>query len=60
APAPAAPARRRTADVAAPPPVVGAPVLPLLPPGPGVDVDALRAAVAVAAGRAAALLRGER
>ncbi|MGK5520355.1 hypothetical protein ACSNN9_13470 [Micromonospora sp. URMC 107] len=44
----------------APPPVVGAPVLPLLPPGPGVDVDALRAAVAVAAGRAAALLRGER
>ncbi|MEU4782811.1 hypothetical protein, partial [Micromonospora sp. NPDC023633] len=44
----------------APQPAVGAPVLPLLRPGLGVDVDALRAAVAVAAGRAAALLRGER
>ncbi|MFV2114566.1 hypothetical protein ACFHW0_19835 [Micromonospora sp. LOL_025] len=39
-----------------PEPVPGAPTLPLLPPGPDVDVDALRAAVAVAAGRAAALL----
>lgn len=35
----------------------GAPIPPLLPPGPEVDVDALRRLVAVAADRAAALLR---
>ncbi|MEV4465618.1 SWIM zinc finger family protein [Micromonospora echinofusca] len=44
----------------APEPVPGAPTLPLLPPGPDVDVDALRSAVAVAAGRAAALLHAHR
>jgi hypothetical protein len=36
---------------------VDAPTLPLLPPGPDVDVDALRHLGAVAAARAAALLR---
>ncbi|MGW4502878.1 SWIM zinc finger family protein [Micromonospora sp. NPDC004336] len=40
-----------------PPGPAGAPILPLLPPGPDVDVDALRRLVAVAADRAAALLR---
>ncbi|MEU9508777.1 hypothetical protein AB0D32_21160 [Micromonospora sp. NPDC048170] len=44
----------------APQPVPDGPTLPLLPPGADVDVDALRAAVAVAAGRAAALLHGGR
>ncbi|MEU8046584.1 SWIM zinc finger family protein [Micromonospora echinofusca] len=43
-----------------PGPVAGGPTLPLLPPGPDVDVDALRSAVAVAAGRAAALLHAHR
>ncbi|MFJ6197938.1 hypothetical protein [Micromonospora sp. NPDC092111] len=43
----------------APPGPPGVPDLPLLPPGPGVDPDALRALVAVAAARAAALLRGD-
>ncbi|MCX4391050.1 hypothetical protein OG777_29555 [Micromonospora peucetia] len=41
-----------------PGPVLDAPTLPLLPPGPDVDVEAVRSAVAVAAGRAAALLAG--
>ncbi|MEW2379079.1 SWIM zinc finger family protein [Micromonospora sp. NPDC047812] len=55
----AAEAYARTVAPLPPPPapVPGAPTLPLLPPGPDVDVDALRAAVAVAAGRAAALLK---
>jgi uncharacterized Zn finger protein len=39
------------------PGLAGAPILPLLPAGPDVDVDALRRLVAVAADRAAALLR---
>ncbi|MEV0882109.1 SWIM zinc finger family protein [Micromonospora echinofusca] len=43
-----------------PGPVADGPTLPLLPPGPDVDVDALRSAVAVAAGRAAALLQTHR